>query len=278
MRMQRGLMDQGRRTASPAPSPVAARASEFALDISGISKIFRRNGQATHALRGIDLKVRSGEFVCLLGPSGCGKSTLLHIVAGFIAPDAGVALAHGEPLRRPGVDRCVLFQSPTLFPWLTSRDNILFGPRAQGLATAQTRRRADELLEMVGLSEFGDHYPHQLSGGMRHRAALARALINRPRILLMDEPFAALDAITREQMQNFLLDLWQRERMTVLFVTHDVEEAALLSDRVCVMSPRPGRITSIEEIELARPRDEALRDTPEFTALRRTLRERLAGL
>jgi NitT/TauT family transport system ATP-binding protein len=140
----------------------------------------------------------------------------------------------------------------------------------------EMRSRADTLLATVGLEDFKDHYPHQLSGGMRHRAALARALINRPRILLMDEPFAALDAITREQMQNFLLDLWQRERMTVLFVTHDVEEAALLSDRVCIMSPRPGRIVDIVDIELARPRDKALRDTPEFIALRHELRERLA--
>jgi NitT/TauT family transport system ATP-binding protein len=142
---------------------------------------------------------------------------------------------------------------------------------------ADARDRAEALLAMVGLEEFGDHYPHQLSGGMRHRAALARALINRPRILLMDEPFASLDAITRESMQNFLLELWQHERMTVLFVTHDVEEAGLLSDRVCVMSARPGRIIAVEDIGVERPRDEALRDTAEFVALRHRLRLRLAG-
>jgi NitT/TauT family transport system ATP-binding protein len=170
-----------------------------------------------------------------------------------------------------------LFQSPTLFPWLTALDNVLFGPRARGLATPQTIARARELLDTVGLGQFHDHYPHQLSGGMRHRAAFARALINRPSILLMDEPFAALDAITRESMQDFLLDLWQRDRATVLFVTHDVEEAALLSDRVCVMSARPGRIAAIETIGLKRPRDEALRDTQQFAALRRQLRLALAA-
>jgi NitT/TauT family transport system ATP-binding protein len=247
-----------------------------AIFVSGVSKTFWRDGQPTQALHDINLGIDSGEFVCLLGPSGCGKSTLLHIVAGFIAADDGRIAAHGETVTGPGVDRCVLFQSPTLFPWLTSRDNVLFGPRSRGLDNEEMRGRADALLATVGLEDFRDHYPHQLSGGMRHRAALARALINRPRILLMDEPFAALDAITREQMQNFLLDLWQRERMTVLFVTHDVEEAALLSDRVCIMSPRPGRIVDIVDIELARPRDEALRDTAEFVSLRHELRERLA--
>jgi NitT/TauT family transport system ATP-binding protein len=251
--------------------------SSAAVSVSGVSKTFWRDGRPTKALHDIDLGIASGEFVCLLGPSGCGKSTLLHIVAGFISPDEGRITAHGETVAGPGVDRCVLFQSPTLFPWLTSRDNVLFGPRSRGLDNIETRERADALLATVGLEDFRDHYPHQLSGGMRHRAALARALINRPRILLMDEPFAALDAITREQMQNFLLDLWQRERMTVLFVTHDVEEAALLSDRVCIMSPRPGRIVDIVDIELARPRDEALRDTAEFVALRHELRKRLAS-
>ncbi len=248
-----------------------------AIDIVGVCKTFWRGGHPTEALRAIDLKIGAGEFVSLLGPSGCGKSTLLHVVAGFLKQDAGAVLAHGETVNGPSADRCVLFQSPTLFPWLTARDNVLFGPRASGRMGADARDRAEALLAMVGLEEFGDHYPHQLSGGMRHRAALARALINRPRILLMDEPFASLDAITRESMQNFLLELWQHERMTVLFVTHDVEEAGLLSDRVCVMSARPGRIIAVEDIGVERPREEALRDTAEFVALRHRLRLRLAG-
>lgn len=246
------------------------------VEIRSISKIFRRSRQVTQALASVDLCVEPGEFICLLGPSGCGKSTLLHIVAGFITPDAGEVRVDGTAKTGPGADRCMLFQAPTLFPWLTTIDNVLFGLRARGAVTADSRRQADELLDLVGLGSFGDHYPHQLSGGMRHRAALARALINRPRVLLMDEPFAALDAITREAMQNFLLGLWERERTTILFVTHDVEEAALLSDRVCVMSGRPGRIIATEDITLGRPRDEVLRDTAEFVALRRKLRERLA--
>lgn len=250
--------------------------TEIAVDLSGISKVFWRNRESTHALLNINLKIKAGEFVSLIGPSGCGKSTLLHIVAGFIQPDEGQILAYGKPTSGPGPDRCVLFQSPTLFPWLTSRENVLFGPRARGIYNAKTGNLADALLATVGLADFHNHFPHQLSGGMRHRAALARALINRPSILLMDEPFAALDAITRESMQNFLLELWQHERMTVLFVTHDVEEAVLLSDRVCIMSSRPGRIVDTQDVDLARPRDEALRDTAEFVALRRGLRERLA--
>jgi NitT/TauT family transport system ATP-binding protein len=257
-------------------SAAAARDSS-ALSIAGVSKTFWRGASPTVALRDIHLEIGAGEFVSLLGPSGCGKSTLLHIVAGFLKAEAGSVVAHGREVSGPDADRCVLFQSPTLFPWLTALDNVLFGPRARGLATPQTIARARELLDTVGLGQFHDHYPHQLSGGMRHRAAFARALINRPSILLMDEPFAALDAITRESMQDFLLDLWQRDRATVLFVTHDVEEAALLSDRVCVMSARPGRIAAIETIGLKRPRDEALRDTQQFAALRRQLRLALAA-
>lgn len=250
--------------------------TEIAINLSEISKIFWGNKQQTQALLDINLEIQTGEFVCLIGPSGCGKSTLLHIVAGFIQPDQGRLLAYGEPASGPGADRCVLFQSPTLFPWLTTRDNVLFGPRACGLYNAETGILADELLATVGLADFHNHFPHQLSGGMRHRASLARALINRPRILLMDEPFAALDAITRESMQDFLLELWQHHRMTVLFVTHDVEEAALLSDRVCIMSARPGRIVDTEIVDFARPRDTALRDTAEFVALRHKLRQKLA--
>lgn len=271
-------LGQHQNGAEPAVRSVASSDEPgLAMSVSGVSKTFWRGGQPTRALFDIRLDVAAGEFVCLLGPSGCGKSTLLHIVAGFIEADEGEIVAYDQTVSGPGADRCVLFQSPTLFPWLTSRDNVLFGPRSRGLVSDETKRHADELLTTVGLGDFKDHYPHQLSGGMRHRAALARALINRPRILLMDEPFAALDAITREQMQDFLLELWQREQMTVLFVTHDVEEAALLSDRVCIMSPRPGRIVEVVDIDLDRPRDKALRDTAEFMALRHGLRERLAN-
>ncbi|HZS83743.1 MAG TPA: ABC transporter ATP-binding protein [Stellaceae bacterium] len=247
-----------------------------AITIAGLTKTFWRGGEATEALAAIDLEVPAGAFVCLLGPSGCGKSTLLHIIAGFLKADRGEVLVDGRRVTGPGAERCMLFQSPTLFPWLTTRDNVLFGPRAQGKPRAAAEREADQLLELVGLGAFRRHYPHQLSGGMRHRAALARALINRPRILLMDEPFAALDAITRASMQEFLLELWERQRTTIIFVTHDVEEASLLGDRVCVMSPRPGRILSATEVRLPRPRGEATRDAPDFVVLRRQMRAELA--
>lgn len=248
-----------------------------AVDIQAITKIFRRQGEPTLALDTVDLAIKPAEFVCLLGPSGCGKSTLLNVVAGFLRPDAGAILVDGDPVSGPGADRCMLFQSPTLFPWLTARDNVLFGPRAQRTLSGRAVRRADELLDIVGLRGFEDHYPHQLSGGMRHRAAFARALINQPPILLMDEPFAALDAITRASMQVFLLGLWEQLKMTILFVTHDVEEATLLADRVCVMSPRPGRIMTITDITLPRPRTQETMDTSEFIALRRRLRQQLGG-
>jgi len=243
-----------------------------ALELRGVSKRFARRGAVTPALEATDLAVRNGEFVALVGPSGCGKSTLLNLAAGFLVPDSGEITANGQPIVGPAADRCVLFQSPTLFPWLTARDNVLFGPRARGQDRREATGEAEHLLQAVGLSGFADHYPHQLSGGMRHRVALARALINRPHILLMDEPFASLDAITRASMQAFLLDLWQRERMTILFVTHDVEEATLLADRVCIMSRTPGRITDVVEIALPRPRDYATTETPEFVLVRKRVR------
>jgi NitT/TauT family transport system ATP-binding protein len=266
------------RTSGAGQADTAVQAASASLEVVQVSKSFRRQGQVTPALEGIDLAVTPGEFVALLGPSGCGKSTLLHIIAGFIAPDSGSVRMDGSPVGRPHADRCMLFQSPTLFPWLTVRQNVLFGPRARGLSMNEARQRADDLIRLVGLDGFGQHFPHQLSGGMRHRAALARALINRPRVLLMDEPFAALDAITREAMQAFLLELWQRERTTILFVTHDVEEATLLADRVCVMSARPGRIAAVKPVGLPRPRSKSIRDEPDFVALRRALRGELERL
>lgn len=254
-----------------APRPGAA------LDARGVRKVFQGKAGTTVALEEVDLSVSAGEFVCLLGPSGCGKSTLLNIVAGFTGADAGEVAMGGRRITGPGADRCMLFQSPTLFPWLTTRDNVLFGPRARHALDDKARRHCDELLEAVGLAAFAKHYPHQLSGGMRHRAAFARALINRPACLVMDEPFAALDAITRTAMQEFLLDLWQRDRMTVLFVTHDVEEATLLADRVCVMSPRPGRIKAVVDVPIARPRTYASTETTEFVNLKRQIRRLVDG-
>ena len=246
------------------PAPVRLR---------DVGKTFRRRRRETAALEGVSLDIAPGEFLCLVGPSGCGKSTLLAILAGFTPADTGEVLVDGSPVTGPGPERGVLFQTPTLFPWLTTRQNVLYGPRARGVLTPEVREEAAGLLETVGLSEFADAYPHELSGGMRHRAAFARVLINHPRVLLMDEPFGALDAITRAGMQRFLLELWQRQRTTIVFVTHDVEEATLLGDRVSVLSGRPGRTKAVIDIELRRPRTYEDTETLAFVTAKRRIRE-----
>ncbi|GGF49717.1 ABC transporter ATP-binding protein [Marmoricola endophyticus] len=251
-----------------------------AVAIRGVRKGFAgrsRKSAGRLALDGFDLDVRAGEFLCLLGPSGCGKSTLLNMLAGFSAADAGEISVDGEQVRGPGPERGVLFQTPMLFPWLTTLDNVLYGPKARGAERGAARAEAQELLRVVGLESSSESYPHELSGGMRHRAAFARVLVNRPRLLLMDEPFGALDAITRVAMQRFLLQLWERDRMTVVFVTHDVEEAVLLGDRICVMSGTPGRTRAVFDVDLPRPRELELTDTVEFAHLKRQVREALEG-
>ena len=249
-----------------------------AVAVSGVSKSFRGRRSARSAraaLHDVDVLVEPGQFVSLLGPSGCGKSTLLNILAGFLPADQGEVLVDGEPVTGPSADRGVLFQSPMLFPWLTTWDNVLYGPRARRQPKAPSKAEAEALLRTVGLAEFRDAYPHELSGGMRHRAAFARVLINKPRLLLMDEPFGALDAITRSSMQRFLLELWQQHPTTIVFVTHDVEEAALLSDRVHVMSGGPGRIKATIDVDLPRPRTVESTETLEFLALKRRIRKEL---
>ena len=249
-----------------------------AVTVAGVRKSFAARSRRTaprRALDGFDLEVREGEFLCLLGPSGCGKSTLLNLLAGFSRPDSGDVLVDGTRVVGPGPDRGVLFQTPMLFPWLSTLDNVLYGPRARHELTPEVRERAVELLRTVGLEDATDAYPHELSGGMRHRAAFARVLVNRPRLLLMDEPFGALDAITRVAKQRFLLDLWQRERTTIVFVTHDVEEAVLLGDRICVMSGTPGRTRATFDVDLPRPRDLDVTETLEFVRLKRQVREAL---
>jgi NitT/TauT family transport system ATP-binding protein len=244
-----------------------------AVRLREVGKAFRRRRRETVALEGVSLDITPGEFLCLLGPSGCGKSTLLNVLAGFTRADTGEVLVDGRPVEGPGPERGVLFQTPTLFPWLTVRQNVLYGPRARGVLTPAVREEAAGLLETVGLSEFADAYPHELSGGMRHRAAFARVLVNHPRVLLMDEPFGALDAITRAGMQRFLLELWQRRRTTIVFVTHDVEEATLLGDRVSVLSGRPGRTKAVLDIDLGRPRTYDDTETLAFVNAKRRIRE-----
>jgi ABC-type nitrate/sulfonate/bicarbonate transport system ATPase subunit len=226
-------------------------------------------------LQATDLQVNEHEFLTILGPSGCGKSTLLRIVAGLDRHDAGEVILDGRPIAGPGSDRGMVFQSYTLFPWLTVRDNVCFGLRERRISRPQQLEIAQDYLAQVGLSGFEHHYPRQLSGGMQQRVAIARALANGPRILLMDEPFGALDHQTRELMQELLLDVWQANRKTVLFVTHDIDEAIFMGTRVAVMTARPGRIKLDRSIELAYPRHYSIKTSPPFAAIKSELTEQV---
>jgi NitT/TauT family transport system ATP-binding protein len=234
------------------------------LLIEGVSKAFGN----TKALERIELEIEDNDFLCILGPSGCGKSTLLRIVAGLEVPSTGRVLLDGQPVERPGPDRGMVFQSYTLFPWLTVRQNVLFGTRS-------TAQKTDSLLLKVGLKGFENHYPKQLSGGMQQRTALARALANDPKILLLDEPFGALDNQTRALMQELLLKIWEADRKTVLFVTHDIDEAIFMASRVAVMSARPGRLKTIVPIDLQHPRHYTMKTTPQFSAYKAQLTEEI---
>jgi nitrate ABC transporter ATP-binding subunit len=251
-----------------------SNARPIILNISGVTKRFTVGDDEVEALAPVDLTIPQGEFVCLIGASGCGKSTLLRIIAGFEEPSSGEASVHGRPITGPGPDRGMVFQDYALFPWMTVRENISFGPRQRQLPRDEIENTTDEFVRMVGLERFADRYPSQLSGGMKQRVAIARVLANNANILLMDEPFGALDALTREQLQNELLQIWSRTGVTTIFVTHSVEEAVLLADRVLVMSAGPGRIDSDFQIELARPRDVS---SPEFNTLRRDIARRLTS-
>jgi NitT/TauT family transport system ATP-binding protein/sulfonate transport system ATP-binding protein len=242
--------------------------------IRGVSKRFQVGDGEVEALARIDASIERGAFVCLIGASGCGKSTLLRVVAGFEEPTTGEVLVEGKPVTAPGSDRGMVFQDYALFPWMTVRQNIGFGPRQRQLPRKEVEDIADEFVKLVGLERAANRYPSQLSGGMKQRVAIARVLANNANILLMDEPFGALDALTREQLQRELLQIWARTRVTVVFVTHSVEEAALLADRVLVMSAGPGRIESDIRIDLPRPRDVS---SPEFNAVRRELAQRLTS-
>lgn len=222
------------------------------------------------AVSDMNLRIADQEFVCLLGPSGCGKSTALNVVAGFLEPTGGTMLVDGRPVKGPAPERGVVFQDANIFPWLTVEKNIQFGPRLKRNAPDLRARTAD-LIERVGLTGFEQHLPLELSGGMRQRVGLARTLINDPSILLMDEPFGALDAQTRILMQELLLELWERDRKTVIFVTHDIDEALLLGDRVVVMSASPGRVKEVLKVDLPRPRTFEVTEDENFLAMRRHL-------
>ena len=239
------------------------------LRIAGLGKTFAGRGQQVEALRGVDLDIGHNEFVALVGTSGCGKSTLLSIVAGLDDQTDGQIEIDGQPILGPGRDRGVVFQSYTLLPWLTALGNVEFALKAAGKSSADARLIALDHLKLVGLTNFAGAYPQQLSGGMKQRVAIARALSYRPQMLLMDEPFGALDALTRHHMQELLTRIWERDRTTVLFITHDVGEAVYLADRVAVMSNRPGRIKEIIPIDLPRPRKYDMLSTLRFQVLQK---------
>ena len=273
----------GRRPGVEGSRERPARDGAAHVVLESVGKTFRRAGRRTVAISGVSLQVAAGELVCLLGPSGCGKSTLLRIIAGALESDEGSVTVGGRAVTGQAADRGMLFQSPMLFPWLTTRKNVLFGPKAQRASGVNERddpeldAEADAILETVGLSQFSDAFPHELSGGMQHRAAFARAMVTRPSLLLMDEPFGALDAITRVRMHEFLLRMWEQYRITILFVTHDIEEAVLIGDRVAVMGGRPPGIREMIDVPLRRPRRAIDVNTEEFLTVKRRIRASLTA-
>jgi ABC-type nitrate/sulfonate/bicarbonate transport system ATPase subunit len=247
------------------------------LSVEGVGRVFPavRGGQPVRALEPVSLAVAENDFITVLGPSGCGKSTLLRLVAGLDRPSGGRVLLDGRAVTAPGPDRGMVFQSYTLFPWLTVAENIAFGLVERGVPEKQRQETVAAYVERVGLSGFERHYPKQLSGGMQQRTAIARALANDPEILLLDEPFGALDNQTRGLMQELLLGIWERDRKTVMFVTHDIEEAIFVASRVVVMTARPGRIKAEVAVDLPHPRHYTMKTSPEFSALKARLTEEI---
>jgi NitT/TauT family transport system ATP-binding protein len=249
---------------------------ESFIRAQNITLSFRaKNREPVTALKNFALEVDRGEFVSIVGPSGCGKSTFLNIVLGLVRPESGEIQLNGKTITGPGQERAMVFQEFGLLPWRTVQSNVELGLELKGIPATQRSSRATDLIKLVGLNGFERHYPHELSGGMKQRVGLARALATDPEVLLMDEPFAALDAQTRDLMQTELLQIWERTRKTVLFVTHSIEEAAYLSDRVVMMTARPGTNKSVLQIELPRPRDYEMRLTPEFNEIKSKIWETL---
>jgi len=241
--------------------------NHLAIEINQLSKTYTSSGTVL-ALDQVDIQVQSGEFIALLGPSGCGKSTLLNLIAGFETPSSGTVLVDGQKVSKPGPDRGVVFQEAALFPWLSVWDNVIFGPKTQGRDKKDYEARAHEMLLIVGLENFKDHLPIQLSGGMRQRLGIARILTMGSKVLLMDEPFGALDAQTRLSMQELLLSVWQKIKPTIVFVTHDIDEAIFLADTIYVMSARPGRIQAKIGVQFERPRSVELTASPAFNQMK----------
>lgn len=246
---------------------------ETELDVRHLGKVFNGSGGDVEALRDVNFNVYHREFMCVLGASGCGKSTLIRILAGLETPTSGEVILDGNPVSGPGPDRGMVFQSYTLFPWLTVKDNVRFGLQMTGHGGTAAESEARQWIDLVGLSKFENSYPHQLSGGMKQRVAIARALANQPRILLMDEPFGALDAQTRCHMQSHLLQIWKNVDITILFITHDLDEAIYLADRILVLSPNPGQVAEMIDVPVPRPRSVEQFIGPEFLATKKRLEE-----
>ena len=244
--------------------PKTETATKGAVNVEGVSMLFGDRGKTNQVLDSVNFQIKPGELACLLGPSGCGKSTLLNIIAGFVKPTAGYVMVDQQPVTQPGADRGFVFQQYSLLPWKTTFENVELGLKIKGMPKAERKDTVGEYLNLVGLAKHRDAYPSELSGGMKQRASIIRALVNSPSVLLMDEPFAALDAQTRHMMQELLLNVWETLKTTIVFVTHDIEEAVFLGDRIFVMGVQPGRIKSELEVSLPRPRhlDDML--TPAF--------------
>jgi len=249
------------------------KARDIILRVAKLSKVFNSHGRSTLALNDISFTTHRREFLCVVGPSGCGKSTLVRILAGLEEPSSGEVLLEGHPVTEPGSDRGMVFQGYTLFPWLTVRKNVMFGPQVNGHGREEAEREALQWLQLIGLEKFADCYPNQLSGGMKQRVAIVRALANQPRVLLMDEPFGALDAQTRCRMQAHLLEIWRKIDITIVFITHDLDEAIFLADRILVLSAHPGEVQELIEVPVPRPRSAAQMILPEFLATKARLEE-----
>lgn len=246
---------------------------EVVLEVKQLGKVYKTANSAVTALQGINFKAHRREFVCVIGPSGCGKSTLIRILAGLESHTSGEVLLDGKAVTGPGRDRGMVFQGYTLFPWLSVRKNVMFGLEMNNLSSDEAGREADLWLELVGLEKFSSAYPHELSGGMKQRVAIARALANQPRILLMDEPFGALDAQSRAKMQAHLLDIWRNIDITIVFITHDLDEAIFLADRILVLKAHPGEVQELIEVSVPRPRSVDQVTSPEFLATKARLEE-----
>lgn len=248
------------------------------ISIRDVRKVFDTPQGPVEAIRGMNLSIQANEIVCLVGPSGCGKSTLLNLIAGFIRPTEGEVLVGDKQVVRPGADRAVVFQQDSVFPWLTVYQNLEYGPKARGVPAEERRKTVARLLTMVGLLEYKHLLPRQLSGGMKKRVDLARAYANQPEVLLMDESFGALDVLTKEKMQRNLLSLWKQEPRTVVFITHDIEEALFIGQRVVVMTARPARIAGVIDVPFEKTTDTRIKTSPEFQSLRQKIIDMLGQL